>query len=427
LLDFTDLAVGPAPQLGLEHFQRRRERLADQLDGTLVVATNPELTYSNDVEHRFRPHNDFWYLTGFAEPEAVLVLEENGRSNLFCRPRDAKAEVWTGRRLGIDRAKDALGVDRVFAIDELGAKLPSLLHGSTYQVTEHFEGVAETLANHAPASEPGADLVAEMRLIKDAAEIDMLRKACHIGAEAMREALPLAKPGAMEYEVEAALLRHYRAAGSTGPGYPAIVGAGANAAILHYIENRAAIQAGDLVLVDAGCEWGYYNSDITRTVPASGHFSDAQADLYGLVHAAQNAAMDKIRPGAALKEVHDAAVQVLAAGFVERGWLKDPLRKVFEDESYRRFYMHGTSHFLGLDVHDVGRYKMDGASRKLEAGMVITVEPGLYLNPDFTDLPPGLDPLGIRIENDVVVTADGHEDLLAGLPTDVAGVEALLQ
>ncbi|MGB1585584.1 MAG: aminopeptidase P N-terminal domain-containing protein [Thermoplasmatota archaeon] len=422
-MDFSDLAVGPAPQLPLEAFQRRRERLADQLDGTLVVATNPELTYSNDVEHRFRPHSDFWYLTGFAEPGAVLVLDEGGRSTLFCRARDAKAEVWTGRRLGLDRATEALGVDGVYAIDELGDVLPRILGKRTYQITEHNPDIAEILANHAPDSDPGTDLVAEMRLRKDAAEIDLLRQACDVGAAAMREALPLARAGGTEYGVEAALLRHYRGAGSTGPGYPAIVGAGANAAILHYIENRASIQAGDMVLVDAGCEWGYYNSDITRTVPADGRFSDAHADLYNLVHAAQKAALVQVAPGKTLQDVHIAASKVLMEGFVERGWMKD------EDgaDGMRRFYMHGTSHYLGLDVHDAGRYKIDGQSRTLEPGMVITVEPGLYLNPDFTDLPAGLDPLGIRIENDVVVTSDGREDLLAGLPTDLDGVEGLLQ
>ena len=223
--------------------------------------------------------------------------------------------------------------------------------------------------------------------------------------------------------MEAALLRHYRASGSTGPGYPAIVGAGANAAVLHYIENRDAIRAGDLVLVDAGCEWGYYNSDITRTVPSDGRFSDDHADLYRLVHEAQRAALAKVAPGNTLQQVHEAAAKVLTDGFVARGWMKE------DDgaDGTRRFFMHGTSHYLGLDVHDAGRYKIDGASRKLEPGMVITVEPGLYLNPNFTDLPPGLDPLGIRIENDVVVTDDGHDDLLAGLPNDLDGVEGLLQ
>ena len=201
------------------------------------------------------------------------------------------------------------------------------------------------------------------------------------------------------------------------------MGAGANAAVLHYIENRDAIRAGDLVLVDAGCEWGYYNSDITRTVPSDGRFSDDHADLYRLVHEAQRAALAKVAPGNTLQQVHEAAAKVLTDGFVARGWMKE------DDgaDGTRRFFMHGTSHYLGLDVHDAGRYKIDGASRKLEPGMVITVEPGLYLNPNFTDLPPGLDPLGIRIENDVVVTDDGHDDLLAGLPNDLDGVEGLLQ
>ena len=424
---FDELATGPAPQLPLEAFQRRRERVADALgDGTLVVATNPEVTYSNDVEHRFRPHSDFWYLTGFNEPGAVLVLDGGGRSTLFCRIRDPKAEVWTGRRLGVHRAKDALGMDAVLPSEDLPGKLKALLSGEVQADTCHNPEVDEAVQNACDDPEDGARLVGEFRVRKDAAEIAMLQKACDVGAEAMRHALPLARPGSYEYEVEAELLRRYRMAGSTGPGYPPIVGAGANAAVLHYIENNRPIRDGDLVLVDAGCEWGYYNSDITRTVPASGAWSGDQERLYTVVWEAQQAAMQVVRPGRSLKDVHDAAARVLAGGLADLGWLKGDVDAILAADGHRGFFMHGTSHYLGLDVHDVGRYKEEGVSRSLEPGMVITVEPGLYANPDFTDLPPGVDPFGIRIENDVVVTEDGPLDLLAGLPADPDGALGLL-
>ena len=425
LVQFDDLATGPSPQLPLEAFTARRERLADQVDGTLVVATNPELTYSNDVEHRFRPNSDFWYLTGFAEPEAVLVL--GSKTTLFCRQRQPEKEVWTGRRVGVEAAKDALAVDSAYPFDELAERLPSLLAGPVLADVEHHAGVAETLAN-VTDSEDGARLIAEMRLRKEPREVKMLQKACDIGAAAMREALPLARAGRHEYEVEAQLVSCYRRHGSTGPGYPPIVGTGANAAVLHYVDNRAAIHKRDMVLVDAGCEWGYYNSDITRTVPAAGTWSKMQRELYTLVWEAQQAALREVRPGARMKAVHDAAVRVLAQGFADRGWIDADVDAAIAAQQHRRHYMHGTSHFLGLDVHDVGRYKDPaGDSRVLEPGMVVTVEPGLYLNPDFAPMPAGMHPLGIRIEDDVLVTSDGHRNLLRDLPTDPDGVEGLLQ
>ncbi len=388
-------------------------------DRALVVATNPETTYSHDVENRFRPHSDFWYLTGFNEPGAALVLA-GGKSTLFLRARDPQAEVWNGRRLGLERAQE-FAIDQAFDTRELTERLPKMIGKDDLADVDHAPDVAALVEGR----ESGAPMIAEMRLRKDAEEIAMLQKACDVGVSAMQEALPLARPGSHEYQVEAALVAHYRAQGSTGPGYPPIVGAGANAAILHYIENRAQIKAGDMVLVDAGCEWGYYNSDITRTVPADDGFTETQADLYALVEAAQQAAMAKIRPGNSLQDVHQAAALELAEGFLERGWMQGELDALMESNEHRRFYMHGTSHYLGLDVHDVGRYKDGEDSRVLEEGMVITVEPGLYLNPDYTKLPPGIDPLGIRIENDVVVTADGMHDLTRGLPTDLDGVLSL--
>ncbi len=435
-VDFDDLATGPAPQLPLESFQRRRERAAAAMDDDeiLVVATHPQTSFSNDVEHVFRPHSDFWYLTGFAEPESVLTIEGGtGRTDLWLRTRKPEAEVWTGRRLGIERAGEALGVDAAHPMDELGAdfkrRLASRGPGHVLACTDHHLEVDEHLRNALGETDPsdGGTVVHELRLRKDADELRMMREAARLGNEAMEAGLAHVRPGAREYEVEAAILHHYRRHGSTGPGYPAIVGSGANAGILHYIENRARIESGDLVLIDAGCEWGYYNSDITRTAPATGAWTEAQRDLYDLVHDAQKAAIATVRPGASIRAPHEAAVQVLAEGLLERGWITGALAEVLEKQSFRSYYMHGTSHFLGLDVHDVGGYKDDdGNQRLLEPGMILTVEPGLYVNSDFAPAPPGVPPLGIRIENDIIVTEDGHEDLQANLATDADAIAALV-
>ncbi len=418
-MEADDLQPGPAPQLPQEAFAKRRARAAEQLgdDQILVVATHQEALHSNDVHHRFRPHSDFWYLTGFAEPEAALVIEgDSGHTTMFLRHRKPEAEIWTGRRLGVDHAAETLGVDRALAWDDLTKELPRLTGGhDVLAVAGHEPTVAAVIGDHGTE---GHTFLAEMRVRKDADELRLMREAARVGNAAMMDALCLAQPGTSEATIEAALIAHYRRSGSTGPGYPPIVGAGGNAAILHYIENKDTIQQGDLLLVDAGCEWGYYNSDITRTVPAGGLWSDEQRRIYDLVEAAQKAAIATVRPGARLKDPHDAAVRVLTEGLVELGWLEGDVEALIADDEHRRFYMHGTSHFLGLDVHDAGAYKQGEESRLLEPGMVITVEPGIYANPDFTRLPAGVAPFGIRLENDIIVTEDGHEDLQADLPTD---------
>lgn len=428
-MDFAALAPGPDPQLGPEVFARRRARVAEALedDEVLVVATHEEAVHSNDTHYRFRPHSDFWYLTGFGEPEAALVLRgDSGASALFLRERQRDAEIWTGRRLGTERAVEVLGVDRAHAFDEIGRGLRDELRGAKVRaVTEHHRTVQAALPGDVA---PGRSIVADQRVRKDADELRLLREAARIGNEAQLASWDEVRAGRREHHVEARLLQTYAAAGSTGPGYPPIVGAGANAAILHYIDNRAPIEAGDLVLIDAGCEWGYYNSDITRTLPADGKWTDEQRAWYDVVLRAQEAAIAEVRPGNTFDAPHRAAVEALTAGLVELGVLEGDVAALIEAEEHRRFYMHGTSHFLGLDVHDAGRYKVEGgASRPLEPGMVLTVEPGLYANPDFTDLPAGLTPLGIRIENDIVVTEDGCEDLQAGLPVDPDDMAAIVR
>lgn len=416
---------GPEPQLPPEAFSKRRARIADALqdDQILVVATHEETVYANDVHHRFRPHSDFWYLTGFAEPGAVMTLDASGRYDLWMRPRDPKAEVWNGRRLGLERA-EGLGVDRAHDIEDLDALGTMLRSGTPLAIAEHAPAIQQRV-DAVEGAESGRGLVARFRMIKDADEQRMLAEAARIGNEAMREALPLAAAGRGEYEIEAALLAAYRRAGSTGPGYPPIVGTGANAAILHYIENQDIIAAGDLVLVDAGCEWGYYNSDITRTVPADGAFTKAQEDVFEAVVAAQEKALRAVRPGARFKDPHDAAVEVLVDRLVDMGHLHGDKDALIAENAHRPYFMHGTSHFLGLDVHDAGIYKdEEGESIRLEEGMCLTVEPGLYYNPDFARVPDSHVHIGVRLENDVIVTSDGARDLQRELPSRIEGLLA---
>ncbi len=434
-VEFRDLAPGPDPQLPLEAFERRRQRVAEALpdDGLMVVATHEETTYSNDVEHPFRPHSDFWYLTGFNEPGAVLLIDGSGGTEVFVREREPSAEIWTGRRLGVSRAAEALGVDAAHALDRFSTRLRDRIDGAVHAVTDHNAWVHRRLRRTiGKVPENGREVTSELRVRKDADEIRLLQRAADIGIEAMRDGASHIRPGAREYEVEAALVAAYRRAGSTGPGYPPIVGTGANAAVLHYIANRDAIAAGDLVLVDAGCEWGYYNSDITRTFPADGAFDGLAGQLYDVVERARAAALAAVRPGARLRAPHDAATRVLAQGMVELDLLTPEAIPEPDgsggDGTIRRHFMHGTSHFLGLDVHDAGNYREpDGETRRLEEGMVITIEPGLYFNPDYAVCPPGTEGIGIRIEDDVVVTADGARNLTKALPTAHDAVEALVK
>lgn len=417
------------PRIPTEAFGKRRALIAEALGegNALVIATHAEALHSADVHHRFRPQSDFWYLTGFREPHSVLVLMGgSGESHLFLDERDPKQEIWTGRRLGVERAKDALDVDHAHPTEGLAGRLGGILDGQTvHSITRHDPAMHERIHNALGDTEDGRLILADARTIKDADEIAMLQAAADAAIQGHLAAYREMRSGRHERHPEAAFLHTVRALGSEGPGYPPIVGAGANAAVLHYIDNTDPIETGDLVLMDAGCEWDYYNSDITRTLPADGAWSDRQRDLYDLVLRAQDAAIAQVKPGNRFRDPHDAAVEVLTEGLVEHGFLNPQEAK--DKDAHQAFYMHGTSHFLGLDVHDPGRYKGDdGKSRVLEPGMVLTVEPGLYFNPDFADLPAGLSPLGIRIENDLVVTEDGHTDLTAGLPRDADELASLV-
>ncbi|MES2154111.1 MAG: aminopeptidase P N-terminal domain-containing protein [bacterium] len=446
-LNFADLAPGPAPQLPLSSYTKRRAKLAKQLgDGhALVVATHPTHQFSHDVDYVFRPHSDFWYLTGFNEPGAVLVLQGgSGASTLFLRDRKKEAEIWTGRRLGVERA-GVLDVDRAYDITELSERLKRVLGKSkVHAISDHDSvvrrrvaraagrrWVEDDLAAQRPGGPPkggkrrrrtashGRELVHEMRLVKEPAELKMLQKACDLGVEAHLRAARGIVGGGQEFEVEADFVHQARHSGSTGVGYPSICGCGPNAAVLHYVSNLDRLRAGELFLIDAGCEWGYYTSDITRTYPVGGEFSRRQVELYELVLAAHNAAMREVRPGVPFRAPHEKAVEVLTSGLVDLGMLSGSVEKAVKTGLYRSFFMHGTSHWLGLDVHDAGAMVgPDGKPRLLKEGMVLTIEPGLYFNPDYATCPPGTAGIGIRIEDDVAVTEGGRRNMTARLPTD---------
>ena len=451
---FGDLDVGPAPQLPLKAFQRRRAKLARQLGegNVLVLATHPRHQYSHDVDHVFRPHSDFWYLTGFAEPEALLLLHGgSGATELFVQSRKKEAEIWTGRHLGVERAVDALGVDAASPAEELTARLGKLVGKNKVHCSADYNPaikrkilrvagrrlVPDELEKRPGGPEArrktirfiphGRRLLHEMRLIKEVEELKMLQKACDLGVQAHEEAAAHIKPGGREYEVEAAFAHHARSHGSTGVGYPSICGCGPNAAVLHYISNRDRLAKGKAFLIDAGCEWGWYTSDITRTYPIGGQFTKLQSSLYDLVHAAHQAAMKEVRPGVHFKKPHEKAIDVLTMGLIDHGYLEERFETAVKEHTYRRYFMHGTSHFLGLDVHDAGSYTTpDGKPRKLVENMVLTIEPGLYFNPDFAPCPDEAVGIGIRIEDDVAVTADGRRNLTRKLPVDQSDVAGLV-
>jgi Xaa-Pro aminopeptidase len=441
-------------------YREHRERLLEVLASAraaAVVATSEHKIRNHDCEYRFRPDSDFWYLTGFAEPESVLVLlpgtpsasPRNGRASaaprsvLYLRDRDRDREIWTGRRLGVAAAPAALGVDEARPIEALWRELPELLKNYeriVYRVgldearDRNMMKTIERLRMQAKSGvHPPLELcdpqpyTHELRLKKTAAEVDVMRRAGAISREAHVAAMRGTRPGMREHEIEALLEYTFRRMGSTGPAYASIVAGGANACILHYVENDQVLRDGDLLLIDAGAEHEYYASDVTRTFPINGRFNPEQRALYELVLESQIAAIDAVRPGVSFVSIHEIAVEILCTGLVKLGLLAGPVDKALRSEAYKRFYMHRTSHWLGLDVHDCGAYLSGGASRTLEAGMVLTVEPGLYVAPDDDTVEARWRGIGVRIEDDVLVTAAGHEVLSAGIPKTVDDVEATCQ
>ncbi len=421
----------------------RRARLALAMQsGVAVIPTAPERIRNRDTHYPYRYDSHFYYLTGFPEPEAVLVIiaGPQPKSLLFCREKSEERETWDGFRFGPKGAQERFAFDEAHPIADLDAKLAELLAnqpalyypvGADAAWDARAMGWLNAVRAQARAGVGAPErvqdvraLVDEMRLVKDAHELGVMRRAASISAQAHKRAIRAARPGRFEYELEAELLHEFRRNGAQFPAYWPIVAGGANACVLHYVSNEDVLRDGDLVLIDAGCELAGYASDITRTFPVGARFSGAQREVYEIVLAAQAAAMDKVRAGVAWNEPHDAAVRVLAQGMLDLKLLAGSLEEALEKETYKRFYMHRTGHWLGLDVHDAGDYKRAGKWRPLVPGMVLTVEPGLYIRA-AEDVPERLRGIGIRIEDDVLVTAAACDVITRETPKSIADIEAL--
>lgn len=438
----------PAPtSLELAEYAARRARLIEAIgeDGVAIIPSAHEVIRNRDSHYRFRQDSDFLYLSGFHEPDSLIVLapgRKEGPFSLFVRPRDAAREIWDGRRAGPEGAVSQYGADQAFVIGEFEGQLAKLLSGRSrvfYTFGEHPEWdpkIAACVREIREISRRGAaaptDFVAlettlhEQRLIKSEAELSLLRKACDVSAAAHVRAMQATKPGSWEWQVAAEIHHEFERNGMEC-GYGSIVGGGDNACILHYKENESQLRNGDLLLIDAGGEYRGYTADITRTFPVGGSYSGAQKDVYEVVLAAQLAAIAELQPGNSSARPHEVATRVLTEGMVALGLLKGDPEELIKTEKHKQFYMHGTGHWLGLDVHDVGRYKLDGKARPFVAGMVMTVEPGLYIAPGTPGVDPRFHGIGIRIEDDVLVGANGPDVLTHGVPKTVAGVEAVMR
>ncbi len=424
---------------------RRRRNLMRLMgsDSIAIIPSGSLKTRSRDTEYRYRQDSDFYYLTGFEEPEALLVLipgRTSGEYIIFCRERDKHKETWYGRRLGVERAPEVLGADDAFPISDIDEILPGLLEGREQiyysigkdadfdqQLMEWLNRVRSQarMAGSAPNAFVSLDYhLHEMRVHKTRSELSLMKRAARISADAHRSAMQACHAGMMEHELEAELISSYRRNGAVHAFLP-IVGSGNNACILHYVENNMEMQDGDLVLVDSGAEYAGYAGDITRTYPVNGVFSEPQRDIYSVVLEAQLAAIEAVKPGVSWNAPHEAAVAELTRGLISLGLLKGTFAKELKDEGYKRFYMHRTSHWLGLDVHDVGEYKIDGEWRELEPGMVITIEPGLYISAG-RGVPRRYNNIGVRIEDDVVVTRDGCDVITGQVPKSIEEIESLM-
>lgn len=428
-----------------EVYARRRTALLNKMQrGVALLTAAPEQVRNGDAHYPYRQASDFYYLTGFNEPEAALLLVagDSPRAILFCREKDIEREIWDGHRYGPDSAKEIFGFDAAHPITELDrvaeellADQPALYYalGANTELDTRVLRWRSTVQQrsrsgiHAPDTlHDIRQLLNEMRLYKDEHELDLMRRAAAISSAAHQRAMRHTRPGLYEYQVEAELLHEFCRHGARDPAYTSIVAGGANACTLHYVGNDALLHDGDLLLIDAGCELGSYASDITRTFPINGKFSSAQRDVYELVLAAQTAAIDTARCDAHWNSPHDAALRVLAQGFIDLELCHGTVDAVIESGSYKQFYMHRTGHWLGMDVHDVGDYKLGADWRPLEAGMVLTVEPGCYIRP-ADKVPEALWNIGIRIEDDVLITKTGNEILSAAAPKTVADIEAVMR
>ncbi len=430
-----------------KELKRRRKKLMDMIgsDSIAILPTSSIFIRNRDVEFPFRPDSDFYYLTAYPEPEAVAVLipdRADGEYILFCRDRDIEMETWHGRRVGLEGASNIYGADDAFPIEDMDDILPGLIEGHErifYNMghDQNFDqrvlGWVNQIRDKSRSGIVAPDefislnhFLHDMRLYKSRVEIKLMRQAAKISAAAHKRAMQICKPGMYEYQIEAELTHEFMRNGARSPAYPSIVGGGANGCILHYTENQDQLNDGDLLLIDAGAEYGCYASDITRTFPVNGEYSKAQRQIYDLVVDAQLAAIEQVKPGNHWNDPHDAAVRVLTEGLLELGLLKGSLKELIKDNSYTKYYMHRTGHWLGMDVHDVGDYKVDNEWRMLEPGMVLTVEPGLYLPAEAKGLPKKWWNIGVRVEDDVLVTKDGHEVLSKDVPKHADDIMELM-
>lgn len=432
----------------MSEYAERRKRVIHYIGskGIVIIPSSPLVRRNGDYDYPYRQNSDFYYLTGFEEPEAVLILapgREQGEYILFNRVRDRDEEIWTGYRAGQEGAVTRFGADQAFPIQKLSEELPKLLEG--YEQIYHSLGMDkqfdEFLMNilnkirgkiRSGTQSPIAFMdiayfLHEMRLIKSPAEIEVMRRAADISASAHIHAMQKCKPGMYEYELEAELMYEFQRSGARFPAYTSIVGGGENSCILHYNDNNKLIEKDQIVLIDAGCEYQNYASDITRTFPANGRFSPEQKAIYDIVLEAQLAGIAAVFPGGLWSEPQDAIVKIITAGLIDLGILKGSLDELIETEAYTAFYMHRSGHWLGLDVHDVGRYKVNGKWRPFESGMVLTVEPGIYISKDHSNVDKRWHNIGVRIEDDVLVTDHGHEILSKSVPKSTQEIESLMQ
>jgi Xaa-Pro aminopeptidase len=415
-----------------------------QANSVAIIPAAREATRSNDTNYRFRQDSDFFYLTGFEEPEAVAVIKPKAEHEytLFVRPRDPEREIWDGRRAGVDGAKHDFGANEAFPVNEFDTKLQEILDGAEvlyYRLGTHQDlddKIIQEIArmrglNRKPIHPPQtiidpATIIHELRVIKSADELELMQNAADIAAEAHCEAMKAVRAGMREYEVEALIEQIFRRHGAAGPAYTSIVGAGPNATVLHNINNDGELRDGELLLVDAGAEYKGYASDITRTFPINGRYSKAQREIYDLVLKAQMSCVEMVRPGVTHDQLKQHSIEVLTEGMVELGLLQGEPEQLIKDKKYEKFYMHGLGHMLGIDVHDVGRYYFGKESRALEPGVVMTVEPGIYIAPDTKDVPEQYLGIGVRIEDDVLCTNNGPRVLTNKVPKQAEEIEQLM-
>lgn len=425
----------------------RRKKLMAQMEPNSIalLAAAPPRVRNSDAEYLYRQNSDFHYLTGFTEEKALLALipgRKQGEVVLFCQQKDKAKELWHGTLMGPDVARKELEIDDAFPVDDMDDILPGLIEGRDRvyysmgkddrfdnQVMNWLKVIRSKakIGAHPPGEFLMLDhLLHELRLIKSTNEIKLMQQAAKISAEGHKRAMAYCRPGIREYELEAELLHAFTRNGSRAPAYTSIVATGDNACILHYIENDSEVKAGDLVLIDAGCEYGHYASDITRTFPANGKFSPEQKAIYNIVLKAQLAAIEAIRPGVPWDEPHNISVKIITQGLVRLGIMNGRPSQLIKSEAYRDFYMHRIGHWIGMDVHDVGDYKIDDDWRLLEPGMVTTVEPGIYISPSNKKVPKKWRGIGVRIEDDVLITRNGNKVLSADIPKTIQEIESFM-